>query len=241
MRLKLIFATLITTMLIGCASNDKVSSIGTTTEYDSTGNVIRVTSQPIGEKSYAKLKSVEAAERSNQAYYLSEGKKYENLTDGRDIALVEAIGLLGKKRQPTNFNDTLVAESNASVAKTQAITGGIIGLGKTIAGVALGVKGFDTLDSVLSTAVDNAGTNTTNTSTTTLTDSTLADSAIGPNASATGAATASGGSVIADRSVTGDINPNSGNTTTTTDTVDESVDEPITILPPITVFPNGPL
>ena len=105
--------------------------------YDSAGNLISETSPIMSSKDYQKMKAVQAAESSNAAFYSAQQAKYSKLTDGRDVALVDAIAALSGNKNPTNYNDTLVAETNASVAKHQTwagfgksvINGGLVGYG----------------------------------------------------------------------------------------------------------------
>lgn len=112
--MKIIIAIISLSIITGCASTQP-----TVIDYASDGTVLKMTSNMSG-KQIAKLESVKAAELSNQAYYSAQQAKYSKLTDGRDVALVDAIAALSGNNSPTNYNDALIEQSKASVAKHQA-------------------------------------------------------------------------------------------------------------------------
>lgn len=150
MRYKLLVIFL-SIFIVGCATTNPGQS---RTEFDSTGNVMVETSPIMTSKDYARMKSVQAAERSNQAFYAAESVKYSKLTDGRDVALVDAIGALSNKSRPTNYNDTLVADSAAKVEKHKAWVGFV----KSVVNGSVVGYGIGKVADLGKTAFDNAGT-----------------------------------------------------------------------------------
>lgn len=151
---KLFFAILLIGTLSACATDDAIKA--GYTDFDSKGNVVRVVDQVVSAKEYERLQSVRAAETSNQAFYAAQGKMYENVSDGRDVALIQAIQALSGAKNPTNYNDTLIAESQASVEKTKAYTGIVGSAFRTV----LGYQGIKSIADLGEAALNRAGNST---------------------------------------------------------------------------------
>jgi len=147
-------------LLSGCATTSPQQA---SIQYDSQGNVVSETTPKMSGKAYARMKSIQAAERANSAYYASQAAKYSRVTDGRDIALIDAIAALSGNKGPTNFNDALIAKSQASIEKHRTWAG----LGKSVLNgslVGLGIsKTADVIGSAL--AKDSVSINADNGST----------------------------------------------------------------------------
>lgn len=144
--------------LSACASKQPA-----TIDYATDGTILKTT-VAISGKQFAEMQNVKAAEGSNAAYYAAQQAKYSKLTDGRDIALVDAIAALSGSKQPTNYNDALIARSNNNTLIWSKITGGVTNILKYGVGAYLGGKAIDGVvattnsrNAVLSDAVDNVG------------------------------------------------------------------------------------
>ena len=115
---------------------------------------------------YKEMKQTEAEAKAAEAYYNSQAKRYEHVTDPTAQLGMRAIDALDDKNQaPTNSNDVKIVQAQEKTKRTdirwtngrQIFTGGILG------GVA--AKGIDTLGELGSKALDKDSTVVNNTAT----------------------------------------------------------------------------